>query len=281
MRRWLWGIVALALLGLLIWRVDRQALAAALRGAEIRWLLVAGGLNLILGIGACAARLGALLAPLPAERPPTPGELFRLYLASSAAHNLLPSPAGEVVRTLQLRKTNGYTASALIVAQLVEKWIEAAGLGLLLLVAAFFGHAPARILHALLAVLAVGAVILYVAGRRWAALRMSTAPKTLLIAFFWTLISDLTNAATVGLTLTALGLQAGIAAWLVVVLANRLAGVVPATPGQLGVFEGGIVLALGGFGISASAGLAFALLYHAVHLVPVTVVGLFFMRHLK
>jgi uncharacterized membrane protein YbhN (UPF0104 family) len=280
-KRWIWGITALALLGLLIWRVDRQALAAALRGAEFRYLLIAGVLNLILGVGACAGRLGSLLRPLEAKTPPSRRELFELYLASSAAHNLLPSPAGEVVRTIQLRNRHGYSASSLIGAQLVEKWIEAAGLGLLLLIAAFSGHAPTRILYALFAVLAVGAVILLVVGRRWPALRSSSAPGTLLAALGWTLLSDLTNAATVGLTLASLGLGAPISAWLVVVLANRLAGVVPATPGQLGVFEGGIVIALAGFGVPASAALAFALLYHAVHLVPVTSVGLFFMRRLR
>ena len=47
----------------------------------------------------------------------------------------------------------------------------------------------------------------------------------------------------------------------------------PATPGHIGVLEAGAVVALTTSGVAAEPALAFALVYHAVHLVPGTILG--------
>jgi uncharacterized membrane protein YbhN (UPF0104 family) len=53
---------------------------------------------------------------------------------------------------------------------------------------------------------------------------------------------------------------------------------IPSTPGQVGVFEAGAVIVLGTLGVGRSEALAFALLYHAVHVLPVTALGLLGLR---
>mgnify|MGYP002147939710 CR=1 FL=1 len=65
----------------------------------------------------------------------------------------------------------------------------------------------------------------------------------------------------------------GLPAFLVM-LAGRASGLLPTTPGQFGVMEGAMVLALGFLGVEATRALPFALLFHVAHFVPVTVVGL-------
>jgi uncharacterized membrane protein YbhN (UPF0104 family) len=61
--------------------------------------------------------------------------------------------------------------------------------------------------------------------------------------------------------------------WAMVLLSINLALLLPSTPANLGVLEAGAVLALTASGVGAELALAFALLYHAVHLVPGTVLG--------
>src|SRR5262249_41486572 len=54
------------------------------------------------------------------------------------------------------------------------------------------------------------------------------------VALFWSLVADAAHATTVGLALAAVGVSLHPSLWLVVVLANRFAGVIPSTPGQFG-----------------------------------------------
>ena len=71
----------------------------------------------------------------------------------------------------------------------------------------------------------------------------------------------------------AVGVHVGPGGWLLIYLTVNLAATMPGTPGQIGLFEAAAVLALVGQGVGQAQALAFALLYHAVHLVPLTLVG--------
>jgi uncharacterized membrane protein YbhN (UPF0104 family) len=81
----------------------------------------------------------------------------------------------------------------------------------------------------------------------------------------------------IGLCLSAVGIQLGPAAWCFVLLALNLAIAVPSTPAQVGVLEAGVVVALLAFGVPQTAALAFALLYHAAHVLPTLAIGLPFL----
>ena len=63
------------------------------------------------------------------------------------------------------------------------------------------------------------------------------------------------------------------AVWAMILLSINLALLLPTTPGNLGILEAGAVVALTAAGVAPEPALAFALLYHAVHLVPGTVLG--------
>ncbi|MCU1277483.1 MAG: hypothetical protein JWM53_1029, partial [bacterium] len=90
----------------------------------------------------------------------------------------------------------------------------------------------------------------------------------------WSMMSDAANALTVGLCLMAVGVTLPLAAWFLIMLVARAAGIVPSTPGQFGVQEAGVVLALGLVGVDHNRALAVAILHHIAHFVPVTLVGL-------
>ena len=72
----------------------------------------------------------------------------------------------------------------------------------------------------------------------------------------------------------ALGIDAPPTAWALVLISVNLAILLPSTPGQIGVLEAGAVAALAAFGVPAAPAVAFALVYHAVHFVPSTALGL-------
>jgi uncharacterized membrane protein YbhN (UPF0104 family) len=56
--------------------------------------------------------------------------------------------------------------------------------------------------------------------------------------------------------------------------------IAPTTPAQIGVLEVGAVAVLRAFGVDGHPALAFALLYHASHVIPPTVVGAVLMLRL-
>ena len=311
--RWLAPAAILAALAWLIARkIDLHEFAQALRLADWRLVAGAGILAGTLCMGGLILRLYTLLSALPHDTPVGLFELASIHFASSAAHNLLPAPAGEVLRTVQLKRRHGYSVGVLVAAQLVEKVIEALGLGIGTLVVASLGGLPRALgasMYAFAALGAGGAIVALVVGWRWepssepyptteglsagAAVRVHLAsffrrlgegmhqlrsPSVWARALLWSMMSDVANAITVGLCLTAVGVTLPLAAWFLIMLVARAAGLVPSTPGQFGVQEAGVVVALGLVGVDHNRALAVALLHHMAHFVPVTLLGLFEMK---
>jgi uncharacterized membrane protein YbhN (UPF0104 family) len=89
-----------------------------------------------------------------------------------------------------------------------------------------------------------------------------------------TLVSWLVLAASAWALMPAFDLGLGFEAGVLVIVAVGLAMIVPAPPAALGVFEGAVVVALVAFDVNASVALSYALVLHAVNLVPYLVAGL-------
>jgi len=311
--RWLVpAAIFAALAWLIVHKIDAHEFAQALRLADWRLVVGAGILAGTLCMGGLILRLFTLLSALPHDAPVGLFELASIHFASSAAHNLLPAPAGEVLRTVQLKRRHGYAVGVLVAAQLIEKVVEALGLGIGTLIVASFGGLPRGLgasMYAFAALGAGGAAVALVVGWRWklsdapyavtdglafrAALRAHVAnffrrlgegmhqlrsPSVWARALVWSILSDVGNALTVGLCLAAVGVTLPLAAWFLVMLVARAAGLVPSTPGQFGVQEAGVVIALGLVGVDHNRALAVALLHHMAHFVPVTLVGLVELR---
>lgn len=311
--RW---IVPAAILAALAWlivrKIDGHEFAQALRLADWRLVAGAGILAGTLCMGGLILRLYTLLSALPHDAPVGLLELASIHFASSAAHNLLPAPAGEVLRTVQLKRRHGYSVGVLVAAQLIEKVVEALGLGIGTLVVASLGGLPRALgasMYAFAALGAGGAIVALVVGWRWklsdapypnadelpygAAARVHIAnffrrlgegmhqlrsPSVWARSLVWSMMSDVANALTVGLCLMAVGITLPLAAWFLIMLVARAAGLVPSTPGQFGVQEAGVVVALGLVGVDHNRALAVALLHHMAHFIPVTLIGLVEMK---
>jgi uncharacterized protein (TIRG00374 family) len=308
---WLRWTLALAVLGGLIWlavrTMDFKEVAQALRTSDWRLLVAAGGVAVTVCMLACSLRLYLLTIPLPNDRRHIGFWHFTsIYYASCAAHHLLPAPAAEVLRTVHLKRRHGYSIGSLVASQLVEKVIDALGLAIEISIVAALTKLPASVsgpLALFAALTAAGVITVLVVARRFRARGASAAvaqdaggklrgflyrlaegmyllrsPRTWLWALLCSMVNDIANAATVGLALAAVGVSLPITTWFIVVLVARLAGVLPSTPGQFGVIEAGIVVALSALGVDRNQALAAAVLYHLAHFVPVTVVGLWELR---
>ncbi len=284
-KRWLLRVAAWVIAGAVVIvaarRMDFAALASALRGAAWGWVVLAAAVTVVGTTGANARRWQALLEPIPHRQRATFLDLVRVSYASGAVSNLLPGRAGEAVRVVELKRRRGYPAGALIAAQLAEKGIQAISLGLLCGLAALLPGASWPPLAAAGAAAAAAVVVLAVlprrapgaAGRFLQALRAVHAERSWIRSLLWSLLSDGIDLLLVGLCLRALGIEVHPAVWAMVLLSINLALLLPTPPANLGILEAGAVVALTAAGVAPETALAFALVYHAVHLIPSTALG--------
>jgi uncharacterized membrane protein YbhN (UPF0104 family) len=99
-------------------------------------------------------------------------------------------------------------------------------------------------------------------------------PHAWLESFAWAFVSDVVDLGTIALSAAAVGVAVGPLGWCAVLIGVNLAIAVPSVPGQFGVLEAGAMLVLAKLGIDNERAVAFALLYHGVHIVPFTMAGL-------
>jgi uncharacterized membrane protein YbhN (UPF0104 family) len=194
------------------------------------------------------------------------------YVTSYAADNLVMSQAGLGVRVALLHR-EGIPIGNAVAVQGLEKLLEGVGLALLALPLALVPDLQpwlARALHWCLGVGAVAAVVLVVlvalSSREIRALRQLKETLGLLrnrrLALAVGLLTVATWLVEVGMvlaTLAALHQPAELATAVVVIVAVNVAALVPA---------------LRSFGIADEAALGFAIIHHAAHTIPVTLIGL-------
>jgi uncharacterized membrane protein YbhN (UPF0104 family) len=98
-------------------------------------------------------------------------------------------------------------------------------------------------------------------------------PRALLLSGAFALGGWGAEALIAWLSLRAFGLPAALETSALVVLATTLSSAAAVSPGNAGAFELACAVALAGVGVPREPALAFALGYHAVHLVPVALLG--------
>jgi uncharacterized membrane protein YbhN (UPF0104 family) len=281
----------LAVLGAAVWyfrNLDPKALLEALAAAD--WLLVAlAGLLAVVPLMVARSLRWRALLPVEASsgRRPGVGFLYRVNLGAFAISNVVPFRAGEALRAVALRGRTSAALSVLIAVQLVEKLIEALSLTTFALPVALSPGTGA--LPTVMALAVAGGLIVYGLSRLarlrsrplpwpWLA-RLANALHTLeskrawAASFGWATAADAVDLAMVALCLAAVGVHVSPVTWCAILVGVNLAILLPSSPGQVGLVEAGAVMVLAGAGVPQPRALAFALLYHAAHLLPVTVAG--------
>lgn len=283
--RWAASLAVLGACGYyLATRTDREALADALRNTNYLIVLAMTAGHLIVVLPIKAWRWQRMLAPvrkLPVWR------LYAYCLAGCAVSNLVPARAGHAARVLLVRR-DGVPVAAGAGTILLEEIYNVLVLAVLALPLPWVLPLPARITGTLRLV-AVGAA-LGVAAAFWlaAAGRARAAGLLRRLSEGLALLTDVRSAAVVLaqsfamwlfdigqilLAMLAVGVAPDFFAATLVLLFVNLVNAVPATPGQVGLFEAGAAAALVLAGATPEQGIAVGVLYHLMQLIPETALG--------
>ncbi len=221
-----------------------------------------------------------------ALKPPRPIALprfVRYTILGNAASALLPARAGEAVRVWLLVELDGVQAVDAVGAALAERALDVASMVLVLApLPLLLPGGPPWVIRTLALLGVAGAAIVVavaVIARRTprgdgllarlarALSQLSSWPRLgagiAVLTLAW--LFDLGALILVG---HALGLSLPPAAPFLVLLTVNLAIAVPAAPAQLGSHEAGTLLALALLHTPRAEAVAFALLYHAAHVLP-------------
>jgi uncharacterized protein (TIRG00374 family) len=288
--RWVATIAALAILVFLVWRANPSALLAHLAKAEW-WPLVAALLINFLQVALKAQRLRTLLAPV--QDVPL-GRLYRYTIVGYAGNNVLPMRGGDMLRLALLRQREAVPVGAFVGAFSAERVLDGASVVCVAAMLPLLAPLPASAragLAGLVGLIVLGYVALLVIAAKWGqapegagrvrrfiadlaqGARALRRPGPLAACLATSVGAILCEAAIILLVLRGLGLPLVPAAAPLVILFVNLALVAPNAPGNLGAFEAGAVVAVGLCGVGSTGAMAFALAYHAVHLIPLTLVG--------
>jgi uncharacterized protein (TIRG00374 family) len=292
--------VTAALTVLAATRVDWSRVWSGLRASDLRWMLLSLAL-LAIAIGLRAIRWQTLFA---GDRPGL-APISRALLLCYFFNTVLPARAGEPARIVVLRQESGRSAARITATVIVERLLDV--IGLLVVLAILIPWLPrlewgasawlmGAVVLALLALLAAVAVHGEPALRRllrpafWLP-RMSEqrlsgmagnlnhglsglrSARVTGAAAGWTVASWIVLALSAWTLMFGFDLHFSPLAGFLVVAATSLASVLPALPAGIGVFEAAAVLALDAYGVGHSTALSYAVVWHAINVVPFLIVG--------
>ena len=284
-------VVAIAAIAACLWFFVRgmewNKLGHELAGATLWPIAIAMGLNFTCLFGkALCWRI--MLAPRYIV---SLARLFRYTIAAFAASVIAPARAGEVLRLWTLKRRDGVPVAESAAVAVAEKLLD--GVTMLILVAPvpwLLPGLPAWVGRAMFAcaVLAVVLfIVVYVAvgrigdgtPRSWLArfvggMHVVRSPQRLIASMASLFLTWFADFGMVTLIAYAVGIPMPLPAGLLVLFTLNLTIAIPSTPAQVGALEVGVLAAMKLLHVPDEPALAFALLYHAIQVIPLIIVGL-------
>jgi uncharacterized protein (TIRG00374 family) len=283
--------------------VDFGELGPSLRESNYWWLIPAL-VTLALGFFMRVLRWRVLFSPRtrPAIWPAT-----QALLVGQFVNNILPLRAGDAARIVALHSLGGSSRVETTATVVIERFFDVLALLLLLFVAlpwfpeVTWIRAAGILGIALTLALIAAVVVLRVFGERpvrfvlrplarlpflfperveaaarnlmqgFIALR---SPRLGLVGFLWTLLSWLVLAVSFWFVVLGFDLGLSPAAGLLVVIATGLSMIIPSAPAAVGVFEAAAIVALSAYGIPQTSAFSYALVVHALNVLPFVGAGL-------
>ncbi len=262
-----------------------------------------------------ARRWRPILDPIAPDLPFQP--LWRATAIGMMANNVLPARAGELVRAFMLSRLTPVPFSASFASLVVDRAFDAVIVLALMVLAMFDPRFPSDVLVAgrpayhyagsgvvIVAVLAAamyGVVFfpdrlirLYAMFARRVAPRFEDRGRIMLRSFadglgvlrhparfasvlWWALLHWLVQALAFYIMFRAIGISAPFSATLFVQGLIVIGVALPSTPGFFGLFEAAAVASLTLYGVSESLAVAWAVIYHVLSLIPITLFGLYYL----
>lgn len=282
---------------------DIEAIQQALRRANYWYLLPALVLYFI-GVYLRSFRWAYVLR---AVRPMSARQLFPVVVIGYMANNVLPLRAGELVRSYVLSTRTGLRKTSILATIGVERIFDGLTMLLFILFASLFIGLTNQLenLTFIAAVLFGGVIIVLGAMTTktaqellvsrvlpllpdvvrgpaermlesvFSGLSVLRRRNDLIVVSTVSVVAWLFEASMYLVIAVGFGLELSLAAILLVTAVANLATLIPSSPGYVGPFEAGVLLALvGAVGIQREVALSFAIVVHAALYVPITIWGL-------
>lgn len=281
------GLAAVVALG--AWalaHVDLRAVGASLVRASPGLLALAACANLA-SLATHAARWRSVVL-VPGGRVRY-RDAFVAILSGFAAGLVLPGRGGDLVRSHLLAKRAGVSTAAVVAAAALDYIVGIVAFVVALGAVGAASPLPGWGLRALVACAGLAGAALAAAwmlrprrdapepeglvARLRAGLAALHDVRALAVSVGWGLLGWIAEGAIAYATLAALGLPATPVVAALVVLAASAAAAVGVSPGNAGTFELATAVVLAGVGVPSGEAVAFALAFHAVHVVPVAILG--------
>jgi uncharacterized protein (TIRG00374 family) len=266
------------------------------------------------GVWLRAVRWRYLLRPIKAV---PSGRLFPVVVIGYMANDVLPARLGEVVRAYVLGEQEDVAKSTTLVTIVVERLFD--GLAMVSFVAFVLVTSPLNQNAAQIGqVLRLGAILFIavlvvlfligssrergvrlierveaslpsaargklapVADRLLHGLASLQNPRLALLVLGFSLGAWLCEAAMYTIIARGFGLELGFPAFMLTTAVANLAAMIPAAPGYVGTFDLAAVTALGLYGAPRGTAVAFVAVLHVALLVPVTLLGFFYLWRAK
>lgn len=248
------------------------------------------------------------------------GPLWRATTIGMMINNLVPARVGEIARAYVLtreRRDVRFTASVASLA--VDRIFDAAILFTLLFLAMLDPSFPtgsadaekvrggAGVAVGIMLVGLVGLYLLAVAPARFerilarilrtvaprvepkalemlhhfaAGLGVLRSPRRFALVLGWTVLHWLVNAAAFYVGFKAVGIEAPYTAALFLQGVIAIGVAIPSTPGFFGLFEGMAVLGLGAYGVANDLAVTWAIGFHLLSFIPITLIGAWYFSRL-
>jgi uncharacterized protein (TIRG00374 family) len=256
-----------------------------------------------------AIRWRPILDPIAPKLPY--GQLWRATAIGMMANNILPARIGELVRAYVLSRETTVPFSAAFASLVVDRVFDAMVVLMLLVLAMMDPRFPTGISATTYA--STGLVLVVTAGlalyaivffpdrlirlfelfaRRVAprfeergrvllrsfaeGLSVLRHPGRFLVVFWWALLHWLVQALAFWIMFRAIGIGAPYTAALFVMGLIVIGVAAPSTPGFFGPFEAAAIVGLKLYGVDENLAAAWALSYHILSLIPITVIGLYY-----
>lgn len=300
-------LVSAVFFGLLLWHTDFGQLGEAIRGVSPGWLALAA-VAYFPGVWCRAARWQALLEPIKSL---AVSRLYPIVVIGYMINDLVPLRAGELARAALLRRNEGIPPVATLSTIGVERMTD--GLTLLLFAAVGGLAAPldpqtAGLVQgaAWLFVLAIAGAALLTLNEQsalrlavrgaallpsrvaaavrlalthiehgFAGLRALRSPRPLALAGTWAVAAWLGELVVFYFVALAFGLDLPLAVLALAMAASNLATSIPASQAGIGPFEYFCAQVLLVFGVAPGVAVAYALVVHAVLILPVVLAGFY------
>ena len=294
--RWA-GLALLVGLGIVaVRRLDLAALRDAFAQARL-WPLVLATVTNLFAQAAQGIRWFALVRPVaPRARP---WDAYIATIAGFAVGMLMPARASDFARMHIFSRRTGSSMAAVAGTLVLDHVMSTASLmlfiGLVVLVVPLPAWASTAI-WGTLAIAVVSVLLLWflrpraghkedqrglrgVIGRARSGLKATSEPGALGLSTAASLSHWALEVVIGLLTLQAFGIAPTVQAGVLLMLATTISAAISVSPGNACAFEVAVVLVLGGLGVPAELALAFGIGFHAVHLVPVAIIGGGYLLH--